>query len=124
MILLVALVLSLVLLPYPWYLATIGAALVWEVATAVVGLRLSRHRRAQVGVETLLDATGEAITPLRPAGQVRLNGEIWQARSRPDAGAGERVRVTGIDRLTLEVEPLGEAAGPRSTSTGRGALPS
>ena len=46
-----------------------------------------------------------------PVGQVRLNGEIWEARCEAGAGTGERVRVTGRKRLTLIVEPVAKAPG-------------
>jgi membrane-bound serine protease (ClpP class) len=45
------------------------------------------------------------ISPLTPTGQVRVNGEIWQARSECGARVGARVRITAVDGLTLDVEP-------------------
>jgi membrane-bound serine protease (ClpP class) len=36
---------------------------------------------------------------------VRVRGELWAARSPRPAIAGKRVLITGIDGLTLEVEP-------------------
>jgi membrane-bound serine protease (ClpP class) len=57
-----------------------------------------------VGVETLVGASAEVVTPLTPVGQVRIQGELWRARCETQAVAGERVRVRGIDGLTLLVE--------------------
>ena len=42
---------------------------------------------------------------LVPRGQVKINGEIWEARATRNARAGETVRVTRVDGLMLEVEP-------------------
>ena len=48
--------------------------------------------------------TGEAGTELAPEGTVFIRGELWRARARIRVAAGESVRVTGVDGLTLEVE--------------------
>ncbi len=67
--------------------------------------RTVKRRRRVVGAETLIGRDAVVISPCRPRGQVRLDGEIWAARC--DAGAGDRetVRVVGRDGLTLIVEP-------------------
>ena len=44
------------------------------------------------------------LAPCRPTGQVRIGGEIWEARCEAGADVGETVRVTGLDGLTLLVE--------------------
>jgi membrane-bound serine protease (ClpP class) len=108
-ILIITLVLALLFLPTPWNVVAIAAAAVWEVCFAVVGIRWSRRRKAQVGVHTLVGTLGEASTSLTPRGQVRINGEIWEARASQNARAGETVRVTRVEGLMLEVEP---AEGP------------
>jgi membrane protein implicated in regulation of membrane protease activity len=46
-----------------------------------------------------------AIEPGRP-GQVRAHGEIWRAAAPEAIDAGARVRVTGIEGLTLTVEKM------------------
>jgi membrane protein implicated in regulation of membrane protease activity len=45
------------------------------------------------------------VSPCRPEGQVRLDGEIWAARSASGAAIHDSVSVGGRDRLTLIVEP-------------------
>ena len=82
----------------------VGAA-VCEVVEGVVGIRYTRHRRVSVGVETLVGASAFAISPLAPDGQVKVNGEIWEAHSEREAQVGQRVLITAINGLTLEVEP-------------------
>jgi membrane-bound serine protease (ClpP class) len=39
---------------------------------------------------------------------VRISGEIWNARSEQPVIAGQAVRITGVDGLTLSVEPVGD----------------
>ena len=41
-----------------------------------------------------------------PEGQVRVAGELWQARCEAGAGAGDEVVVREVDGLTLVVEPV------------------
>ena len=105
MLLILTFVLAVIFLPSPWNLVVIVIAAVWEVSTTVFGIRYTRRRRAQVGVETLVGASASVITPLAPDGQVKVNGEIWGAHSDAGARVGETVRITGVSGLTLEVEP-------------------
>jgi membrane-bound serine protease (ClpP class) len=104
MIVVIVLILSLLFLPWPWNLIVIVVAGVLEASFWLFGLRYSRRRRAQVGVQTLIGATGEAITALAPKGQVKIDGTIWEARAPAGARAGDEVVVRSIDGLTLEVE--------------------
>ena len=104
MLLILALILALVFLPLPWALLVIALAAVLELSLWFFGIRYSRRRRAQVGVQTMIGATGEAITTLAPDGQVKVDGEIWHARAESGAHMGDHVRVTGVRGLTLDVE--------------------
>lgn len=106
MALVVAIVLALTVLPAPWNLAVVAAAAIWEVATALGALWWSQRRAAQVGAETLIGREIEVRSACRPVGQVRVKGEIWQARCDEGASAGEAVRIVGIDGLTLVVEAV------------------
>jgi membrane-bound serine protease (ClpP class) len=104
-LLILAFALAVIFLPWPWDLAVIMSAAACEVAFAVAGIRYTRRRRARVGVETLVGASASVISPLAPNGQVKVNGEIWQAHSDTEAQVGQAVRITGVTGLTLEVEP-------------------
>jgi membrane-bound serine protease (ClpP class) len=104
-VLVIVLILAILFLPTPWSVLAIVLAAVWEVCFAVVGIRWSRRRKSQVGVQTLVGKIGEASTALAPRGQVKVNGEIWEARATRNTRAGEPVRVTHVDGLMLEVEP-------------------
>jgi membrane-bound serine protease (ClpP class) len=63
----------------------------------------SRRERVTTGSEQLLGLEGEVVSWAGDKGRVRVHGEIWAARSRDDLRAGEKVRVTGRDGLTLDV---------------------
>jgi membrane-bound serine protease (ClpP class) len=103
-IILIAVIVALLFLPLPWNLILIGIAAVLELSLWFFGVRYSRRRRAQVGVQTLIGTTGEAITALAPKGQVKVGGTIWEARAAGGARAGDEVVVTRVDGLMLEVE--------------------
>jgi membrane-bound ClpP family serine protease len=45
------------------------------------------------------------VTACRPEGQVRVQGELWQARCEGGVDVGEPIRVVGRENLTLFVEP-------------------
>ena len=105
MVLILTLILALVFLPWPWSAAAIAIAAAWEVSGALLSIRYSRRDRPRVGVETLVGMTASAITPLMPDGQVRVNGEIWQAHSQHDTSVGQTVLIRAVNGLTLEVEP-------------------
>ena len=104
MLLILVLILALVFLPLPWALLLIALTAVLELSLWFFGIRYSRRRRAQVGVQTMIGTVGEAITALTPDGQVKVDGEIWQAHGPPEIRAGDQVRITGVKGLTLEVE--------------------
>lgn len=69
----------------------------------VLGMVLKARRRPVVtGAEEMLGAHGEVIDE---DGRVRVHSELWQARSDTPLHAGQKVRVTGREGLTLRVEP-------------------
>jgi membrane-bound serine protease (ClpP class) len=105
MSLLVAILLAVFILPAPWGLVAVAAAVVVEVAEAALLIAWSKRRRAQVGAETLVGVEGVALGPLEAVGQVRVGGEIWRARAAVPVGAGGCVRVAAVEGLTLVVEP-------------------
>jgi membrane-bound serine protease (ClpP class) len=73
----------------------------------VIGMAIESRRRPVVsGAEQLLSASGQALEAFQGEGRVRLHGEIWTARSQAPVAAGQTVRVTGRDGLTLLVEPV------------------
>ncbi|HEY8517546.1 MAG TPA: nodulation protein NfeD [Candidatus Binatia bacterium] len=83
------------------------------VATLVVR---SQRRPPATGREALLGEIGEARSALAPRGTVMVQGEIWQAVASVPLERGARVRVTGVDGLTLRVEPVGAPAARKEGS--------
>ena len=64
------------------------------------------------GASGLIDEIGVVKTPLTPTGRILVHGELWFARCRTPVAIGQRVRVTAVDRLTLEVEPEASVTEP------------
>jgi membrane-bound serine protease (ClpP class) len=104
MLIILAVVL-LLLLPSPWnVIAFLVIVPIW-VLELFGWNRTVKNRRKAVGAETLIGREAVVSTDCRPVGQVRLDGEIWEARCDPGAAAGDKVRVVGRDGLTLVVSP-------------------
>jgi membrane protein implicated in regulation of membrane protease activity len=104
-VLLVLAFVLLIVLPSPWNVIGFVAGLVLFVPEVGYWNRTVRHRRVEAGAETLIGTKAVTVTPLRPTGQVKIDGEIWEARCEDGADAGQTVTVVGRDRLTLLVEP-------------------
>ena len=105
MLTIVAVVLALTVIPSPWgWVAVIGAALV-DVAETAFFVHWSKRRRAAVGLETLVGRTAVVVRALSPRGQVKLDGEVWEARAEHDLLPGDEVVVRSVDGLVLVVEP-------------------
>ena len=104
MLTIVAIVLAFTVLPTPWnWIAVLSAATV-DVAETAVLIRWSKRRRTAVGAETLVGRPGVVVTALTPRGQVRVDGELWDAHAEYHLAPGEEVVVTSLDGLVLEVE--------------------
>jgi membrane-bound serine protease (ClpP class) len=105
MFLVAMIALALFVLP-PWLgLIAVVTGIVVEVAEVGFWIRFLRRYRVQTGAEGLIGSVAEVVEACDPDGRVRLRGEIWRARgSRSDpAAVGQRVEVTAVDGLTLEV---------------------
>ena len=100
---LIAALAVLLILNSPWNLIASAACVVgfaFEVGFWNVKVR---GRRKQVGAEALIDVVGTVLTPCHPLGQVSAVGERWEARCAEGADPGDKVRVVGIEGLTLIV---------------------
>ena len=91
--------------PWPWNLVVLGLGVVAEVGEVIWGRRLAKRWRPRTGAEALVGMRAEVVLPLRPRGQVRVNGELWQAVCEAGAEVGDAVVVRRVDSLTLIVEP-------------------
>jgi membrane-bound serine protease (ClpP class) len=115
MFLLLALLLFIVL-PSPWNVIGGLASLACLVFEITFFQRRVRRGKVQTGAERLVGATGEATERLAPSGQIRVLGELWQARSSTELPAGSHVRVVAVHGLVLEVEATEEGAAGRETT--------
>jgi membrane-bound serine protease (ClpP class) len=104
MLLLGAIALALLVLPPGWGLAVVVLGILIEVAEVGFWVRFLRRYRVQTGSEGLIGSTGEVIEACDPRGRIRLRGEIWHARCSSPVRVGERVTVTAVQGLTLEVQ--------------------
>jgi membrane protein implicated in regulation of membrane protease activity len=100
MLLLGGILLAIFFLPSPWGIVAVFAGGVLDVAESLVLLRWSRRRRAPTGAEALVGRTAVVATPT----QVRVAGELWEARAEGMLVPGEQVVVRGVDGLTLLVD--------------------
>jgi len=76
----------------------------------VVGMAVKSRRRPIVsGREELAGGGGEVLDDFTGEGWARVHGETWRVRSATPLTRGQRVRVTRIDGLTLDVEAQPEA---------------
>lgn len=103
----------LIVLGSPWNIIGFGTCFVLGFGELLLWNRTVRRKPAAVGAQTLIGREATVIAPCRPEGQVRLDGEIWQARCAAGAGTGDAVRVVGREGLLLVVEPAagGQAGG-------------
>jgi len=94
----------LIFLPSPWNLVAFTVCLVLFFGELLFWNRTMRGRRKVVGAQTLVGQQAEVLAPCRPTGQVRVVGEIWEARCDAGADTGDTVRVVEVRGLTLLVE--------------------
>lgn len=66
----------------------------------------SRRRPVVSGREQMTGAIATVSTVTPDGTWALVHGESWQVRSDSPLAPGERVRITGLDGLTLHVEPL------------------
>ena len=100
-----------------------GVSLQIQVAVVIVGVlvlsirtfRLYRSVRIRMlakirtGPEVLVGSIGMATTDLGPKGEVRVNGEFWQAMAKEGWIEKDRdVEVVGVEGLVLAVKKVKE----------------
>jgi len=86
----------------------VGAALSSGLLLIFILAALLSSRKAPVaaGSEALIGAEAEVVSWQGGEGRVRVNGEIWLARSDSSFAAGHRVQIAGRDGLVLQVEDV------------------
>jgi membrane-bound serine protease (ClpP class) len=100
--------------PEPDLQLSMGVVVPVVVGFAAIGVFLVRlalvaqRMRSVTGESGMVGAVADVLQPIAPdrPGQVRAHGEIWRAAAPEAIDAGARVRVTGIEGLTLTVEKM------------------
>lgn len=110
MILLIGIGLAIFVVPEGWGIPVVVIAAILEFFETFGTWRWSQRGTAKVGPETLIGASGRAITDCRPDGMVRVLAEDWRARCDAGVSAGHPIRVVGRDQLKLLVEPIEKEA--------------
>ena len=105
MVLALSILLAVVVLEEPWSWVAVALGASFELAETGFLIRWSKRRRVAVGTETLVGRRAVVSVDCMPEGQVKLAGEIWQARCDIGAGIGDQVVVREVRDLTLVVEP-------------------
>jgi len=93
-------------LPDPWDVIGGLTSLALGVVEVTYWQRRMRRVKVETGVENLIGSVGEVTDTLAPVGQVRVLGELWQARAGSELPRGTPVRVVAVNGLMLDVEPV------------------
>jgi membrane-bound serine protease (ClpP class) len=80
----------------------------------IAGMAAKARRRPVVsGAPQMIGAAGEVLECGGSEGWALVDGERWQVRAAAALRPGQRVRVTHVDGLTLEVSPVAESTTPQ-----------
>ncbi len=88
-----------------WLIGSVALVSALFFLTVVTLALKARSRHIVSGEEELIGAGGVALEAFKHEGRIRLHSEDWNARSPVALKAGQKVRVTGRDGLTVLVEP-------------------
>jgi membrane-bound serine protease (ClpP class) len=88
----------------PWIVWPTPIAMALALGFMAYKVAVTRRRPLQLGAPGLVGSAGEALSEVGPAGgEVFVHGEYWHARSTTPIPKGARVRVVGVDGLTVTV---------------------
>jgi membrane-bound serine protease (ClpP class) len=88
----------------------LGLAIPFALITSFLLTIAVRARRNKVvtGIEGMIGGQAVTVGDLNPSGTIRVRGELWNAQSSRRVAGSAPVRITGIDGLTLKVEPIAD----------------
>ena len=103
----------------PIWASAVGG-LLWIAKDAALYPLLKRayEDSKSTGTASLVGCLGTAQEDLSPKGLVRIGPELWRAVSVAPVGAGQQVRVTGSDGMTLRVEAVPDSGAGRDQAPG------
>jgi membrane-bound serine protease (ClpP class) len=90
-------------LPIIAAVATVGGLAIVAMAWLASG---SLRRPVVTGVQTMVGENAEVLEAFNGKGRVRYGGEIWNALSASAVQAGQIVRITRVNGLTVWVEEI------------------
>jgi len=94
-------------LPLPFVLTLAAASATVTFATVWFALK-ARRRPVVSGREDIVGAAGLALSDFEREGWAQVRGETWRVVTVAPLANGQKLRVVGIDGLTLRVEPEGK----------------
>ncbi len=74
----------------------------------------ARRLKSRIGPAALVGSRARAMEPLNPEGHVLVEGEIWQAVASEAVPAGALLRVVGLEKYLLHVEPAVPQSPPQA----------
>jgi membrane-bound serine protease (ClpP class) len=91
----------------------ISIGLPFAVITLALTALVVRARRSKVvtGGEGMIGQIGVTAERLSPGGKVFVHGEYWDAVATTAVPNGVPVKVTGMERMILTVEPVSKESG-------------
>ena len=89
------------------FVVTLSAASATVVFFTVWFTLKARRRPMVSGHEEIIGASGTALSDFEREGWAQVRGETWRVVSAAPLASGQKLRVTGVDGLTLRVEPAG-----------------
>lgn len=92
----------------PWVLGGITLAMGAFLLLLVTQVARARRAPAMTGTEQFIGQTATVRQDLAPRGRVWFKGQTWfaEAPSRQTVLTGQKVRIVGVEGLTLIVDPL------------------
>ena len=88
-------------------LPTLGLISVFFVVAAALVFRAQKSK-ARTGAAGLIGEIGVVAQKIDPQGKVYVHGELWQARADVPLNEGQKVRITAVHNLVVDVEPLSD----------------
>jgi membrane-bound serine protease (ClpP class) len=97
----------------PWVALAVSAAF-GSITAWLVGLAVrARRMKSVLGPPALVGCGARAMEALNPEGHILVEGEIWSAVSTEAVPAGAPLRVVGLDKYLLQVEPAPPQSPPQ-----------
>jgi len=89
------------------FVVTLSAASATVVFFTVWFTLKARRRPMVSGHEEIIGASGTALSDFEREGWAQVRGETWRVVSTAPVVRGQKLRVSGVEGLTLRVEPAG-----------------